>query len=176
MAKQNTETTNRSVLAGVLSWLVPGAGHWYLGQRGLAVVLLVAVSFPYMVGLAYGGVLSSVNPQLNRWLYFAELGVGGYTLPLTLASRGLQQNVLNDLGFTRIPDQMREPVQYAAFVEAATERRYMSFFPESDIAQIYLATAGLLNLLVILDAVSRAQTGLPTFHRDMKSPPTEAAR
>lgn len=168
MAKGNPETTNRSVLAGVLSWLLPGAGHWVLGHRGLGAALFVAVSFPYFVGLAFGGILPAVNPQLNRWLYFAELGVGGYTLPLTLASRSLQSNVLADLGFSRVPDQMRQSAQYAEFVDAATERGYMSFFPESDVAQIYLATAGLLNLLVILDAISRAQTGLPTFHREMR--------
>jgi hypothetical protein len=48
----------------------------------------------------------------------------------------------------------------------------MSYFPESDVAQIYLATAGLLNILVILDAISRAQTGgLPTFQREMTPAP-----
>jgi hypothetical protein len=44
------------------------------------------------------------------------------------------------------------------------EVRYSAYYPYSDIAQIYLATAGLLNVLVILDAIARAQTGgLPTF-------------
>ena len=64
-------------------------------------------------------------------------------------------------------DAQKNPVGYQTFLRTATGAGYMSYYPESDVAQIYLATAGLLNLLVILDAISRAQTGLPTYHREL---------
>ena len=165
--------TVRSLQAGVLTWILPGAGHFLLGHRGLALVCFIAVTLPYWTGLAFGGILSSVNPYTNRWLYLAELGVGGYTVPCTLISRGLEKDVLAHARLSDVPDQASEPGRYMAYLEAATESRYMSYYPESDVAQIYLATAGLLNLLVVLDAISRAQTGgLPTFQRELRAAPT----
>ena len=131
----------RTILAGILAWLIPGAGHYYLRQRGLAIVYFVAITFAYGVGLAVGGVKNSVNPQVNPWLFLAETGVGGYTTVGYFVSE-------------RLPDyNPKEPSPY------------ISYYPESDVAQIYLAIGGLLNLLAILDALMRAQTGgLPVFY------------
>ncbi|MFO0837578.1 MAG: DUF6677 family protein [Phycisphaerae bacterium] len=137
----------RVTQAGILAWILPGAGHWFLGHRGLAVVFFAAISFPYLTGLAYGGVKNSINPKSNKWLFLAEMGVGGYTTA----------------GYF---------VGSAISVPAGQETRYIAFFPESDIAMIYLSTAGLLNVLAILDALTRAQTGgLPVFYPEI--PPAE---
>lgn len=149
--KHEGDPTIRMVQAGVLAWLLPGAGHFFLGHRGLAAVFFVAISFAYGTGLAVGGVKNSVNPQANRWLFLAELGVGGYTTLGYVVS-----NSLPDYG----PKELSP---------------YASFYPESDVAQIYLAIGGLLNLLAILDALTRAQTGgLPVFYHEMT--PADATR
>lgn len=133
--RQQTNSLARTVLAGIYAWLLPGAGHYFLGQRGMAAVYFIAITFAYGTGLAVGGVKNSVNPRVNPWLFLAELGVGGYT--------GVGYVVSN-----RIPDYgPKEPSPY------------VSYYPESDVAQIYLAIGGLLNLLAILDALMRAQTG-----------------
>lgn len=174
MTKSRTDTTASSVAAGVLSWLLPGAGHYWLGHRGLAIVCFVAITFPYWVGLAFGGVLASVNPRTNRWLFLAEMGVGGYTLGSLVVSQSVERTVLASARLSHVPDALRSPAEYAAYLEAATRAGYMSYYPAADVAQIYLATAGLLNLLVILDAVSRAQTGLPTFQRELAAVGAEA--
>jgi hypothetical protein len=148
------DTTTNAIKAGVLSWILPGLGHILLGHRGLGIVCFIAVTFPYFTGLAFGGLKDSVNPTTNRWLFLAELGVGGYTVPGMFASRAIERHVAQ-------LERQGTPVK-------ATD--YTSYYPESDVAQIYLATAGLLNLLVILDAIARAQTGgLPTFHRGPSS-------
>lgn len=132
------------VQAGVLAWILPGAGHYFLGHRGLALVLFVAISFAYGTGLAVGGVKNSVNPRVNRWLFLAELGVGGYTIAGYVVSNRLPIHDAKELS------------------------PYVSFYPESDVAQIYLAVGGLLNLLAILDALARAQTGgLPVFYHEL---------
>ncbi len=167
--------SKRSIPAGILSWLLPGLGHWWLGHRGLGVVFFLAVSLPYWTGLAFGGVLPSVNVRTNKWLYLAELGVGGYTLPLTWVSRALERPVLQQAGLSEAPDPA-DVNTYITYLEAATARGYMSYYPESDIATIYLAAAGLLNLLVILDALARAQTGLPTYAREVAAVRDEVAR
>ena len=147
----------KAIQAGVLSWVLPGLGHFLLGQRGLGLVCFIAVTFPYFTGLAFGGIKDSVNPVTNRWLFLAELGAGGYTVPGMFVSRAVERHVAE-------LERQGTPAKATA---------YTAYYPESDVAQIYLATAGLLNLLVILDAISRAQTGgLPTFRR-MPSPEPE---
>ncbi len=154
MAKAKHDNTAKSIQAGVLSWVLPGLGHFLLGHRGLAIVCFVAITFPYLTGLAFGGVKDSVNPRTNKWLFLAELGVGGYTVAGFFGSHAVER--------------------YVAGNSSVDELDFMSFYPESDVAQIYLAAAGLLNILVILDAVSRAQTGgLPTFHRDPRPAPKQ---
>jgi hypothetical protein len=42
-------------LACAAAWLVPGAGHFVVGQHRKAVVFFVALSTLYVVGLALGG-------------------------------------------------------------------------------------------------------------------------
>lgn len=135
------------VQAGVLAWLLPGAGHFFLGYRGFALVYFIAISFPYLAGLVIGGVKYSVNPQANPWLFLAELGVGGYTILFTLLSYALPAKL-----------------------------EYMSIYPETDVAQIYLAVAGLLNVLAVLDALARSQTGgLPVYYHEMQARKRDAA-
>lgn len=176
MPPQKPDTTTKSILVGLLSWIIPGAGHFVLGHRGLGIVCFIAVTFPYLTGLAFGGIMPSVNVVTNRWLFLAELCVGGYTLPSLAVSRTIEGRVLGEVGLSRVPNQQspddHERKQYESYLRTATRMGYMSYFPESDVAQIYLATAGLLNILVILDAISRAQTGgLPTFQREMTPTP-----
>ncbi|MEW6252014.1 MAG: DUF6677 family protein [Planctomycetota bacterium] len=172
---RNSETTLRAIKAGVLSWLIPGAGHWALGHRGLAVVFFIAVSLPYWTGMAFGGIVPSASLRTNFWLVLAETGAGGYTIPCALASWRIEDRMLMQAGLppwsrgTGNPlDWQNNPVDYTRYLREATKAGYMSYYPESDVAQIYLATAGLLNVLVILDAISRAQTGLPTYHRELR--------
>jgi len=161
------DTTTRAVAAGLLAWALPGAGHLWLGHRGLAAVFFVAISVPYWLGMAFAGVLDGANPRTNPWLFLAEAGIGGYTLPAYVASQSIEQRVLRELGWRAAPPQTRRD-EYRRYLEARAP--YMSFYPESDVAQIYLATAGLLNLLAILDAITRAQTGgLPTYYRELAS-------
>jgi hypothetical protein len=131
----------RTIQAGILAWLLPGAGHLYLGMRSLGFVYLIAISFAYLTGVLIGGVKTSVDPVGNFWLFLAELGCGGYTGVFYLVASRLET----------VPVWKSSP--------------YVSYYPAADVAQIYLAVAGLLNVLAILDALARAQTGgLPVFH------------
>lgn len=135
----------KSFNAGILAWILPGAGHFYLGNRGLAWTFLISISLAYGFGLLVGGLKTSIDPQTNVWLFLAELPLGLYTTVGFLIANALPAV---------------DPNQPSALV---------SYYPESDIAQIYLAVAGLLNLIVIFDAITRAQTnGLPVFHPELE--------
>lgn len=145
------DLTTRTMIAAILAWVVPGAGHWWAGRRGLAIVYFLAITLPFWFGVLVGGVKTSIDPRGNPWLFLAELGVGGYTLIGYAWS-----SMIGPIAPDRIPE-------------------FVSFYPASDVAQIYLSTAGLLNVLAVLDAITRAQTGgLPVFyHESAAEQPTE---
>ncbi|MDQ7088291.1 MAG: hypothetical protein Q9Q13_10750 [Acidobacteriota bacterium] len=67
----------RGLLAGALTWLLPGLGHWYLGRRRRALAFLVLVGAAFGVGLACGGNLAVVDdlraPVLTKLQVLADL-------------------------------------------------------------------------------------------------------
>jgi hypothetical protein len=116
--------SHNPAVIGLAAWAVPGLGHWLLGQRGRAIVLLAAIMLTYWTGVAVGGVRYTVDPGGNTLWFVAQSGVGPQVVALCLATA-------------------RQPVPAVPW-------------PDSDIAVIYAGVAGLLNMLVILDAVGRA--------------------
>jgi len=66
--------------AGVLSWAVPGVGHWYLGDRARAWVFFVTITVTYAIGLYIGGFKSTVNLQTNTAWFFGQIFAGGPTV------------------------------------------------------------------------------------------------
>lgn len=55
----------RPALAWILGWLLPGAGHWYLGQRARGAVLGAALVSCFAAGVLIGGrsTVSSGKPE-----------------------------------------------------------------------------------------------------------------
>lgn len=152
--KPHPDPQTRTVVAGILAWIFPGGGHFYLGYRGFGWVYFAAITFVFVVGALVGGVKANVHPAANGWLFAAEiLGIGSYTGVGFLAAQ-----MIGSVPTDRLPE-------------------FVAYYPASDVAQVYLAVAGLLNVLAILDALARAQTGgQPVFAHELKPepPPTEA--
>ena len=132
------------VLAGLAAWALPGLGHWVLGQRARAAILFVTLTLTYWTGAAVGGVGFVADPTEANLWFLAELGMGPQVVALNLATSKIKR--------------AGQPVVW----------------PDAEIALIYAGVAGLLNLLVIFDAIGRA-AGLPTTARTSttgRSPPT----
>jgi len=126
-------------IAGFLGWLVPGLGHIYLGHRVRGLVCLVTITVTFWSGVAIGGVQATVDPQERTLWFMAQLCTGGNTL----AAYGLHRVV--------------EPQPAAGQRPAAVSAHWLS----SDVGVHYTGVAGLLNLLVILDALGRADAPSP---------------
>jgi hypothetical protein len=107
-------------LAAVLAWLVPGAGHVYLGRRsrGLAYLLLVAASLG--IGWSLHGRLWTPTPgePLSMLATLGSMGMGIAYFVLRYA-----------MGYTG--DILSPGFEYGS---------------------AFLLTAGLMNLLLVLDA------------------------
>ncbi len=121
-------------VAGLLAWAVPGLGHIYLGQRVRGIICLVTITLTFWTGVAIGSVQGTVDPKERSLWFMAQLCTGG--------------NTLAAYGWNRIlappPSSQKPPTAVAQWVSV-------------DVGVHYTGVAGLLNLLVILDALSRAE-------------------
>lgn len=59
----------------VAGWLVPGAGHWFLGQRRKAVLFFALLSLTFVVGY-FLGEFRNVSLDRHPWYFFAQTFLG----------------------------------------------------------------------------------------------------
>ena len=145
MSKQPTTTkftTADFIRAALFAWLIPGAGHFYLGLRKRGVLLFICIEATFFIGL-YIGTIRIVNPAHSLLWFFAQVFAGLNTIVSHLLAAHLDK------------------VQ----AEAATVLiRDYSYY----MGVLYTGVAGLMNLLAIFDTVIRTgranagQTPLPT--------------
>jgi hypothetical protein len=118
--------SGRAITAMVLAYLVPGAGHFYLGKRGRAAAFFVIVCLMFAIGVAVDGDLYTV------------MRTGGSLLRL-LAGLG----------------SMGAGILYFAAVMMGVHGDVTSITYEHGTA--FTITAGLMNLLLMLDAYDIAE-------------------
>jgi hypothetical protein len=105
----------KPMLAMLLAWLVPGAGHLYQGRRFKGVLFLVVVLSVYVSGFALGGgrvVYWSWKPGETRWAMACQAGIGIAVVPAALQSRLLHGSGKAALagGFMAPPVSLNQPV------------------------------------------------------------------
>jgi hypothetical protein len=124
-------------VAGILGCILPGLGHIFLGHRGRGLVFLVTITATFWTGVAIGGVRGTVNPQDRSLWFVAQLCAGVNTI----GAYGLTVAMTPSA-----PLHQRGPSKYIP-----------PFWTASEVGVHYTGVAGLLNLLVILDALARAE-------------------
>jgi hypothetical protein len=116
----------RTVTAMLLAYLVPGAGHLYLGRRARAITFFCIVVLLFVIGVAIDGDLYTIghaNGSLLRML--AALGsLGSGVIYWIAAGRGVQGD-MTSITFEH--------------------------------GTAFTITAGLMNLLLVVDAFDIAQ-------------------
>jgi hypothetical protein len=164
------------ILAAILAWLIPGAGHWYQGRRTKAVLFFVTIlgSFCYGLWLGGGRVVYAAwgpTPEEKRLPYFCQLGAGAAALPaLWQTSRFRNEQFVDAVKsrklagtatfwdwfmappITRIDDRNPHRTELDDL-----NFQYNRFF---ELGTVYTMIAGLLNLLVIFDACGGPALGL----------------
>jgi hypothetical protein len=122
----------RHMVCVVLGLALPGLGHWVLGQRARGAIIFVAIGLTFWIGLAIGGVRSTIDPVNNRAWFVAQICCGTHTLGALALARA-------------VPDRLP----------------YRIGWPSLDLGVVYTGVAGLLNILVVLDLVARAGGAVP---------------
>ena len=113
----------KAYVLSVLTLLVPGLSHWFLGKRKRAILLFLIVSATFAVGLSLEGALFSFGAP--NWLY--RLGA--------LAEAGLGLPYLIGI-FTSIAKL--NPIETSSVMFGY--------------GNVFLVTSGLMNMLLIMDA------------------------
>jgi hypothetical protein len=60
------------LLVGLLSWFLPGAGHWVLRERKRAIIIFVTISTLFTLGL-YIGSIGVIDPVREKLWYTAQM-------------------------------------------------------------------------------------------------------
>ncbi len=134
MPNRELTSTMHAPLAGILTWWIPGLGHMYLGDHKRGLVLMVTITATFWSGMALGGVRDTVDPHKHKLWFMAQLCSGGNTLFAYMLHHRADLAVVRSAA----PDQPRH-------------------WLASDVGVHYTGIAGLLNLLVILDALVRSE-------------------
>jgi hypothetical protein len=168
------EPTRLSIPALVLGWLLPGAGHLFLGQVRRAILICVGVLGLFFSGLFVGGidvvdsglvvsntfrkVTGSKSPQLVTPDGDAIWFVGqAFTGPVALVVDVVHQHRFKviDPAEPRIlrsarPGEGRDPA--TGFAIAGTPPATKSLARVNEVGTLFCTLAGLLNLIAMIDA------------------------
>jgi TM2 domain-containing membrane protein YozV len=136
-------------LAAVLAWLLPGAGHLYAGHfvKGSGGLVLVLGLFLWGLFLSNGEAVSLENEQGHPYAFLAQIGAGAPTLAGLAYAHG------------KFPGDFKldRPRKGEARLRAA---EYARTLPDVDSGLLFTMIAGLLNLLLIHDALGGVPGGL----------------
>jgi len=57
---------------GLLGWLIPGAGHFFIKERSRALIIFTTIALTFIIGL-YVGSVAVVNPATGKLAYVAQI-------------------------------------------------------------------------------------------------------
>ena len=124
-----------------LAWLFPGLGHFFLGKRRRAIVFCLVVLASFSLGLASDGTASLVDASqpLSYLATFDNLALG----PLDIVSRLVTFGRLS----YRLPQSASDPARAELTERLRARIRSVTY----EYGNTFLLTAGLMNILLILD-------------------------
>jgi hypothetical protein len=140
-------------MAAVLAWVWPGLGHISTGRRRRGLLIMFGVLFLFFSGILIGGI-DVVDRKRDKLWFLAQSLCG----PIAFAADYASQNFL-----VRLPERWREDREWMQRLEQGDDSarralRTTGLGRVNEIGTLYLALAGLMNLVVILDALQGPAT------------------
>lgn len=124
-------------MAAVLAWILPGLGHMSLGHRKRGGLIMFGVLFLFIGGVLIGGI-DCVDRKNDRLWFLAQSVCG----PIAFGV-----DVLNQTYIKRLPPD--------------EQLRTVALNKPNEMGTLFCALAGLMNLVVILDAMYFAPKPMP---------------
>ena len=143
-----TEPTNHfKPLAAVLGWIIPGLGHYVIGERARGVLVLAGVAFLWICGLLIGGI-DTVDRKDDRLWFIAQAGSG----PIAFAIDGMNNALLKSGTMGELVDAPNPRRDTSTRKQVSTLK---SVAHMNEYGTLFTAFAGLMNIVALLDAGSR---------------------
>ncbi len=154
------------LLAALLAWLLPGAGHYYQGRRAKGVLFGFTILTTFLVGFAIGNghvVYASWVPGDKRWHYVCQLGAGVVTFPALVQGNRMRLHTeysrdmpmgSTDADYKPLWGGFMAPPRRPVLEDRADDVAawYARLGAGYEMGTWYTMIAGLLNILVIYDA------------------------
>jgi len=146
-------------LAGFLAWLVPGLGHYYQGRYPKALIFFLCIAPLFVVGCALAsssetGIARNVYWSWRQgdlrfwWLAQASLGVAA--IPSWAQAWQVNSGQAPMFGSFMAPPQRFHRDESGVAPTIDEIRRQL---PHFELGNYFVVIAGLMNLLVIFDAI-----------------------
>lgn len=139
-------------VAFLLACAMPGLGHAYLGDLKRAALILTSIMGLFLGGILIGGI-DVIDRTEDKWWFILQAGVG----PTAFAANALHQNL-----FKIEVQGPRGPLRQSGHPDPANNPNNQptpatkSLGRVNEVGSLYTAMAGMLNLIVIIDAAWRA--------------------
>jgi hypothetical protein len=178
MAEKSITRKPLAPIAMALAWIVPGAGHVYIGRpvRGLIIFFVIGATF--WGGMAIGGVMT-IDSETEPWWFAADMLTGAHGMGAWQYQRriyeGLQIDAVREADSRNIPIGMsRGEWQRILIDQKLAEENLALVAPTETVARAYCGVAGMLNLLCIFDAAMLAAMGVVGEQRSKAQAPSPA--
>lgn len=147
-------------LAALLAWVLPGLGHYVIGERTRGLIVGVTLLSLFFGGMLVGGI--DVVDFRRDTIWFVGQALFG---PIALGANGLHVVLDPPPKLDKIDLEQRYPGPHPPPYDEP--RYYTSIGRVNELGTLYCTLAGVLNLLAILDVVGRlthipADDELPT--------------
>ena len=168
MAAAKKDSKPLPYLAAILAWLVPGAGHIYIGRRTRGIIIFVTIAATFWTGVAFGGVMT-VDYQNQRWWFAAEMCAGMHGLVAWYRQHMKYDDMLNQMLSDDEFQQERADCQTRselillrrAYMDKVRQESGVALVaPTETVARAYAGVAGLLNVMCIFDAMILSLMGV----------------
>jgi hypothetical protein len=168
-------------VAGVIAWLVPGAGHLYQRRYAKGILFMVCILGTYFfgLGLADGHVVyASLTKQDFRWQYACQLGVGASALPALIQNHRVRKGQEPLFGGLMAPPRgvVLNVDSHEDFENDELSQWHLTYHSYFELGTLYTMIAGLLNILAIYDAAAGPVLYAPSGNEKKPNPPPEKKR
>lgn len=149
MASSSSPTPVFAPAAALLAWLWPGLGHISLGEKRRGWLIMFGVLFLYGCGILIGGI-DAVDRKNDKLWFTAQSLCGPVVFATDLVNQRAVQRGLPDRFERGTPGRLAYEQQDLATLKAL---RRVGIGHVNEVGTLFVALAGLMNLVVILDAL-----------------------
>lgn len=155
--------TQFNPLAGLAALIFPGAGHLVLGRPKRAALICVGVMGLFLFGLLIGGI-DAIDSRNDKVWFYGQVLVGAPTIAVDYVHQNNFKALDPNTSFIRsgLPGEHRQIVNGQAVWQPLTEAQINSGMGPpnipglgriNEIAMLSIVLAGMLNVIVFLDAL-----------------------